>query len=190
MKSSKLMTVIVAIIIIAVVAGGGYYAYHYETTGTMKVSAADNLPSMSGLMAVDITFSAISLHSDKASSNTTGWTNYSLHDKTVNILNLNASNAAFLSNISVHAGSYNLMKIYIKNVTVHINTQAIFGGIWGSNTTVNLTPANASAFVVPVHPATVSAHSTTHIVLDFNLAKDLSPSSSKFSMGATVDILS
>ncbi len=58
MKSGKLITVIVAIIIIAVVAGGGYYAYHYESTGKMKISAADS-PALSGVLDVNITFSGI-----------------------------------------------------------------------------------------------------------------------------------
>lgn len=188
MKSKKLMAVIVAIVIIAVIAGGSYYAYHYETTGTMKVSAADTPTNLSGVMDVNVTFSAIALHSVNASSNSTGWTNYSLHDKTVNILNLTASNAAFLSNLSVHAGSYNLMKIYIKNVTIHINTSII--GIFGANATVSLNLAHDFALVVLVHPVTVSAHSTTSIVTDFNLADNIHLSSHTFNMSATVDVVS
>ena len=188
MKSKKLMAVIVAIVIIAVIAGGGYYAYHYETTGTMKVSAADTPTGINGVMDVNVTFSAIALHSDKASSNSTGWTNYSLHDKTVNIMNLNASNAAFLSNLSVHAGSYNLIKIYIKNVTIYVNTSVT--SLFGANATVSLHLAHDFALVVLVHPVTVSAHSTTSIVTDFNLSNNIHVSSHTFSMSATVDVVS
>ena len=188
MKSKKLMAVIVAIIIIAVIAGGSYYAYHYETTGTMKVSAADTPPGLTGVMDVNVTFSSIALHSDKVSSNSTGWTNYSLHDKTVNILNLNASNAAFLSNLSVHAGSYNLIKIYIKNVTIHLN--ATLAGISSLNATFSLSLAHDFALIVLVHPVTVSAHSTTSIVTDFNLSNNIHLSSHTFSMSATVDVVS
>ena len=188
MKSNKLMSVIVIVIIVAVVAGGGYYAYHYETTGTVKVSAADTPTGLSGVMDVNVTFSSIALHSDKASSNSTGWTNYSLHDKTVNILNLNASNAAFLSNLSVHAGSYNLIKIYIKNVTIYVNTSIT--SLFGANATVSLSLAHDFALVALVHPVTVSAHSTTSIVTDFDLANNIHVSSHTFSMSATVDVVS
>ncbi len=190
MKSSKLMTIIVAIIIVAVVAGGGYYAYHYETTGTLKMSAADSPPSINGVAAVYVTFSSVALHSDKASSNSTGWTNYSLHDKTVNILNLTASNAAFLSNLSVHASSYNMMKLYIKNVTVHVSLS--LSGILNSSTTINMSLAHAFALVVFVHPVTVSAHATTSMVTNFNLSNniELNSSAHKFNMSATVNVLS
>ena len=187
MKSSKLMAIIVAIIIVAVVAGGGYYAYHYETTGTLKMSAADSPPSMNGVTGVYVTFSSVALHSYKASSNSTGWTNYSLHDKTVNILNLTASNAAFLSNLSVHASSYNMMKLYIKNVTVHISLS--LAGILNSTTTINMSLAHAFALVIFVHPVTVSAHFTTSIVTDFNLSNNIELSAHKFNMNATVDVL-
>ncbi len=185
MKSNKLMSVIVIVIIVAVVAGGGYYAYHYETTGTLKVSAADTPPSITGILDVNVTFSAIALHSDKASSNSTGWTNYSLHDKTVNIMDINASNAAFLSNLSVHAGSYNMMKIYIKSVSVYIK-----GGYlnFSSSTSMSLHLAHAFAVVVFVHPLIVSAHATTSMVTDFNLSNNIQMSSHTFNMSASVII--
>jgi hypothetical protein len=185
MKSNKLMSVIVIVIIVAVVAGGGYYAYHYETTGTVKVSAADTPTGLGGVLDVNVTFSAIALHSDKASSNSTGWTNYSLHDKTVNIMDLNASNAAFLSNLSVHAGSYNMMKIYISNVSVYI--EAGFLG-FTSSTSVSLHLAHAFALVVLVSPVTVAAHTTTSMVTDFNLSNDIHMSSKTFNMSASVVI--
>ena len=178
MKSNKLMSVIVIVIIVAVVAGGGYYAYHYETTGTLKVSAADTPPSLTGVLDVNVTFSAIALHSDKASSNSTGWTNYSLHDKTVNIMDINASDAAFLSNLSVHAGTYNMMKIYIKSVSV---------GILGIGS-VSFHLAHAFAVVVFVHPLVVSAHATTSMVTDFNLSNNIQMSSHTFNMSASVII--
>ena len=178
MKSNKLMSVIVIVIIVAVVAGGGYYAYHYETTGKLKVSAADAPLNLTGVLDVNVTFSAIALHSDKASSNSTGWTNYSLHDKTVNIMNLNASNAAFLSNLSVYAGSYNMMKIYIKNVSIDMLN---IGSI-----TLHL--SHAFALVIFVHPLTVAAHTTTSMVTDFNLSSDMHLSSKTFTMSASVVI--
>jgi hypothetical protein len=177
------------VIIVAVVAGGGYYAYHYETTGKLKMSAADSPTTTSGVTGVYITFSAVSLHSDKASSNSTGWTNYSLHDKTVNILNLTTSNAAFLSNLSVHTSSYNMMKLYIKNVTVHID--AALAGTLSTTTSINMSLAHAFALVVFVHPVTVSAHSTVSMVTGFNLSNNMHLSTNhKFNMSATVNIVS
>jgi hypothetical protein len=178
MKSNKLMSVIVIVIIVAVVAGGGYYAYHYETTGTVKVSAADAPPTIPGVLDVNVTFSAIALHSVNASSNSTGWTNYSLHDKTIDILKFNTSNAAFLSNLSIHAGSYNMMKIYIKNVSVDIVNVV--------NANFNL--AHAFVLVVFVPPVTVSAHATTSIVTDFNLANNINISTKTINMSASVII--
>jgi flagellar basal body-associated protein FliL len=185
MKSNKLISVIIIIIIVAVVAGGGYYAYHYETTGTLKVSAADTPTGLSGVMDVNVTFSSIALHSAKASSNSTGWTNYSLNDKTVNIMNLTASNAAFLSNLSVHAGSYNMMKVYLKNVSVYVKA-GFFGLTSSTSMTLNLT--NSFALVVFVTPMVVSAHSTTSMVTDFNLSNNIHMTSREFTMSASVII--
>ncbi len=128
------------------------------------------------------------LHSDKASSNTTGWTNYSLHDKTVNILNLNASDAAFLSNLSVHASSYNMMKLYIKNVTIYMD--ANLAGAHNLSDTVSLALSHAFVLIIPVHPVTVSAHATTNIVTDFNLGNDINFTALRFNMSATVDVVS
>ncbi|MEM0139157.1 MAG: DUF4382 domain-containing protein [Ferroplasma sp.] len=170
MAGKKLLSIIVVIVIIAVVAGGGYYAYHYETTGKLKVSAADTPGSFNGT-GIYLTFSAIALHSASAKSNSTGWTNYSLHDKTVNILDLSASNATFLSNISIHAASYNEMKIYIKNVSI------VVGGL-----SITLSLEHPFSFVV--HTVTISAHSTTSIVLDYGVS-DVKGTSS-FNMDATV----
>ncbi len=163
MKGAK---IIAAIIVIIIIAGVGYYGYHYETTGKLKVSADDvmltnatNVPDTSGgHFGFYVTFSAIALHSS-ASSNTTGWTNYSLHDKTVNVLDLSSSNASLLSNLSVHAGKYNMVKIYIKKISVDISALG-----FTSNTTLTL----SSPVAIVVHTMTVSAHSTTSMIIDIN----------------------
>ena len=186
MKGGK---IIAAIMVIVIIAGIGYYGYHYETTGKLKVNTDDimvsnatNSPDAShGSVhgGMYITFSAIALHK-KGASNSTGWTNYSLHDKTVNVLDLTSSNASFLSNLSVHAGTYNMIKIYIKSISVNMSAPGIT-----SNTTLTL----SAPFALAVHTITVSAHGTTSIVIDIH-ERGIISSSSKFMMSGNMTILS
>ena len=166
------MKKIIAVAIIIIVIGGiAYYGYDYETHGTLKVEAADT--GISGASGVYITFSAIALHYDKASSNSTGWYNYSLHNKTVNILDVFLSNATFLSNITVHAGTYNMIKIYISKVTVDI---------LGNNITLKLD----HSFALVINTLAVSHAGTTTAIMEFNLTSDIHMSSSTFNMSASV----
>ncbi len=187
MKGGK---IIAAIMVIVIIAGIGYYGYHYETTGKLKVNTADMMVTNTTNSSPDalhggmhgglyVTFSAIALHS-KGASNSTGWTNYSLHDKTVNVLNITPSNASFLSNLSVHAGTYNMIKIYIKSISVNMSAPGIT-----SNTTLTL----SAPFALAVHTITVSAHGTTSIVIDIH-ERGIISSSSKFMMSGNMTILS
>ncbi len=184
MKGGK---IIAAIIVIVMIAGIGYYGYHYETTGKLNVNAADI--ELSNVTTPDaspdashgglyVTFSAIALHS-KGASNSTGWTNYSLHDKTVNVFDLSASNASFLSNLSVHAGTYNMVKIYIKSISVEISALGFTG-----NTTLTL----SAPFALVIHTVKVSAHSTTSMIIDINEGGIVS--SSHFEMSGNINIIS
>ncbi len=180
MKGGK---IIAAIIVIVMIAGIGYYGYHYETTGKLNVNAADI--ELSNVTTPDashgglyVTFSAIALHS-KGASNSTGWTNYSLHDKTVNVFDLSPSNASFLSNLSVHAGTYNMVKIYIKSISVNISILGFTG-----NTTLTL----SAPFALVIHTVTVSAHSTTSMIIDINEGGIVS--SSHFEMSGNINIIS
>jgi len=152
--------VIMAVVLILIVAGvGGYSYYEYSDTGRMAISVAD-LP-ISNVSAVYITFTSVALH-----SNTSGWQNFTI-DKTVNIYDLTTSNASLLTNISIHAGKYTMIRLYISNVSVKI---------LGTNVTFKL----SAPFAFINHPFTVSAHSTTGIIIEFELHSDLNLQSKIF----------
>ncbi|KPV47502.1 hypothetical protein SE19_00780 [Acidiplasma aeolicum] len=172
----NLKKIIAVAIIIIVIGGIAYYGYDYETHGTLRLEAADSGISLSGATGVYITFSAIALHYDKASSNSTGWYNYSLHDKTVNIFDVVLSNATFLSNITVHSGTFNMIKIYISKVTIDI---------LGKNITLKL----AHSFALVINTLSVSHAGTTTAIMEFNLTDNIHLSSSTagvFNMSASV----
>jgi len=186
MKGAK---IVAAIIVIIIIAGVGYYGYHYETTGKLKVSTDDMMltnttnatyvPDASGgHFGFYVTFSAIALHS-ASHNNTTGWTNYSLHDKTINVLDLSSSNASLLSNLSVHAGTYNMVKIYIKKISVDFSALG-----FTSNTTLTL----SSPVALVIHTITVSAHSTTSMIIDIHEGGVVS-STSTFDMHGNITIV-
>lgn len=158
---SKAIIGIVAVVIIAAGVGGYLYYNNTSTTGHMAVSVAD-APVMSGVGAVYISFSAVELH-----SNTSGWTNYSVPSTTINILGLTTTNASLLTNITLHSGTYTTIRLFINSVTVEI---------LGAN--ISFTMASKFAFIN--HPFTVSAHSTTGIIIDFNLNQDLNLNSRMF----------
>ncbi|MHB8359621.1 MAG: DUF4382 domain-containing protein [Thermoplasmataceae archaeon] len=158
---SKAIIGIVAVVIIAAGVGGYLYYTNTITTGHMAVSVAD-APVMSGVGAVYISFSAVELH-----SNTSGWTNYSVPSTTINILGLTTTNASLLTNITLHSGTYTTIRLFINSITVEI---------LGAN--ISFTMASKFAFIN--HPFTVSAHSTTGIIIDFNLNQDLNLNSRMF----------
>ena len=158
---SKAIIGIVAVVIIAAGVGGYLYYNNTSTTGHMAVSVAD-APVMSGVGAVYISFSAVELH-----SNTSGWTNYSVPSTTINILGLTTTNASLLTNITLHSGTYTTIRLFINSITVEI---------LGAN--ISFTMASKFAFIN--HPFTVSAHSTTGIIIDFNLNQDLNLNSKIF----------
>ena len=158
---SKAIIGIVAVLIIAAGVGGYLYYNNTNTTGHMAVSVAD-APVMSGVGAVYISFSAVELH-----SNTSGWTNYSVPSTTINILGLTTTNASLLTNITLHSGTYTTIRLFINSITVEI---------LGAN--ISFTMASKFAFIN--HPFTVSAHSTTGIIIDFNLNQDLNLNSRMF----------
>jgi hypothetical protein len=158
---SKAIIGIVAVVIIAAGVGGYLYYNNTSTTGHMAVSVAD-APVMSGVGAVYISFSAVELH-----SNTSGWTNYSVPSTTINILGLTTTNASLLTNITLHSGTYTTIRLFINSITVEI---------LGAN--ISFTMASKFAFIN--HPFTVSAHSTTGIIIDFNLNQDLNLNSRMF----------
>ncbi len=165
-------TYVIAVVVIILAAGLGSYAYVYEqgqNSGNMTLSVADL--SISGVSAVYIKFSEVSLHKAPANGSTSstqgGWTNYSISTRTIDILNLTASNASVLGNISLGTGTYTMIRLYITSVTVTI---------LGSNYSFKL----MSPFAFINHPFTISAHSTTNVMLEFNLSSDMSITSKVF----------
>ena len=159
--TSKVVISIVVIVILAAGVGGFLYYRNAASDGNMALSVAD-APAPSGVTGVYISFSAVELH-----SNTSGWTNYTVPSTTINILGLTTTNASLLTNITLHSGTYTTIRLFINNVTVKV---------LGSNVTFTL----ASKFAFINHPFTVSAHSTTGIIIDFNLNQDLNLNSKIF----------
>lgn len=159
--TSKAVIGIVIVVILAAGIGGFLYYRNTAQDGHMAVSVAD-APVLSGVTGVYISFNAVELH-----SNTSGWTNYTVPSTTINILGLTATNASLLTNITLHSGTYTTIRLFINSVTVEV---------LGVNVTFTL----ASKFAFINHPFTVSAHSTTGIVIDFNLNKDLNLNSKIF----------
>jgi len=162
------LSVIVAVVIIAASVGGFEYYQNTQNTGHMSISVAD-APIASGVAAVYIEFKAVSLH-----SNTSGWQNYSANE-TLNIWGLTISNASLLANISLHPGTYTMIRLYITSVIVNI---------LGVNFTFTLN----APFAFINHPFTISAHSTTAVTVEFDLNADLNLQSKVFTpnVGFTV----
>ena len=163
---------VIAVVVILLVAGLGSYAYVYEqgqNSGNMTLSVADL--SITGVSAVYISFSGVALHKAPAngsnSNSSGGWSNYSVSTRTINILNLSTSDAAVLGNITLGAGTYTMIKLYITSVTVTIS---------GFNYTFKL----MAPYAFINHPFTISAHSTTHVMIDFNLVSDMNITSKIF----------
>lgn len=161
MTSKAIIGTAVVVVIIAAALGGFFYYDSTASTGHMAISVADT-PVLSDVGAVYISFSAVELH-----SNTSGWTNYTVPSTTINILGLTATNASLLTNVSLHSGTYTTIRLFIKNVTVEV---------LGAN--ISFTMASNFAFIN--HPFTVSAKSTTGIIIDFNLNQDLNLNSKVF----------
>ncbi|GGM77609.1 hypothetical protein GCM10007108_14680 [Thermogymnomonas acidicola] len=161
------MLAALVIVVVAAVAGGGYYYYsNVADTGHLALAAADAPPS-SQVFGVYITFDAVAVH-----STTSGWQNFSFAARTLNILNVTPTSVSLftsdtVANLTLHAGNYTMIRIYITNVTVDI---------LGSNITFRL----ASDFAFVNHPFTVTAGGTVMGVIEFNLNSDLNLNSRVF----------
>lgn len=121
--------------------------------GTMAFHVYD--APMAGVSAVYLTFSNISLHGVQ-----TGWTNYSVSNRTMDILNLTQANASLLDSLTLGVQNYTMIRLFLKNVTVTVDG-------------VNETFRSAAPFAFVNQPFNVSANGTTNVEIQFNLAKDL-----------------
>jgi len=167
--SRKVTLTIVAVIVVVIASVGLYALIGSHNDGTLRLSAAD-APVASGVTAVYITFSAVSLHkssSGNSSNNTSGWNNYTMSSTTINIYGVTINNSSFIGNISIPAGNYQMIRVYITAVSVMIN---------GVNISFNL----SSHFGFLNHPFKVTAGSTTNLIFEFNLNQCLNITSKIF----------
>ena len=139
-----------------------------QDNGTLNMFVYD--APKDNVSAVYLNFSMISLHGVQ-----TGWTNYSLGNMTVNILNMTMKNASLLKGLSLGPQNYTMIRLYIQNVTVTAN---------GSNESFSL----ASPFAFINMPFNVSTNGTTNMYIQFGLSGDLNMHSRVLSpkVGATV----
>lgn len=154
----------VAVIVIAIVAIAGAGTYAAITTyghGTLSLSAAD-VPVNGNVSAVYLTFSEISLH-----STSTGWTNYTMPSRTVDIYGVTLNNSSFLGSLSILAGNYTMVRVYVSAVSVVV-----------ADTNESFNISSHSAFLN--HPFNVRAFSTTHLTFEFNLNQCLNLNSKVF----------
>ena len=154
-------SVIIAIVAVIIIAGAGIAVFeYYGNMGTLSISVAD-LPA-SNVSAVYISFSSISIH-----SNSSGWTNYSLPTRVVNIYGLTLNNSSFLGNITTPSGKYTMIRVYVTSVNVVVV---------GFNETFKL--ASRAAFLN--HPFSIAPHSTTGFTMEFDLHQCLNLSAKIF----------
>ena len=99
--NSKILGIIVAVIVIA--AGVLIYYEFFDNGGSVNVKVAD---APVGASAVYITFKDVYVH-----SNSSGWQNFTVASKTIDILNLTTTNASLFGSISLKAGTYTMIKL-------------------------------------------------------------------------------
>lgn len=147
MKHNAIIGIVVAIVIVI---SAAVVLNYFQNEGTLSLSVADG-PVQANLSAVYISFSSIELH-----SNSTGWVNYSVPSRVMNILGVTVSSPSFLGNITIAAGKYTMLRIFITSVTVEMA---------GNNFTFHL--ARPYGFIN--HQFTVNARSTLSITIEFLL---------------------
>lgn len=152
---------VIAVVIIAVAAGAfASLNYFNKGTGTLDVYVQD--APINNVSAVYITFSAVAVH-----GNQTNWTNYSVGNTTVNILNLTTTNASLLKSVTLQAQTYTMIRLYITSVNVTEN---------GQNVTFTL----QAPFAFINHSFVVKPNSSTKLNIEFNLNQDLNMQSKIF----------
>lgn len=158
------------VVVIAVIAGA-YYSMEVKSnigaaltpptnSGTLNLFVSD--APANNVSAVYMTFTNISLY-----ENFKGWTNYTLGKETINVLNLNASNAALLAGLKLGPQEFTAVGLYVTNVVVTMN---------GVNETFKL--ASHKAFLS--HTFSVVTNKTTNVNIQFDLGSDLNLNSKIF----------
>lgn len=148
MRTGSKIAVLV-FVVLAIVPATLAYVNSSPNDGTVSIYVHDK-PTASA-SAVYITFSSVSLHSNK-----TGWNNYTVPTTTINIQGLSTTNESLLKSITLLADHYTMIRLYIQNVSV------IIGG-------VNYAFKLSAPFAFINKPFTVQQFSTTTISIDFNL---------------------
>lgn len=156
----KAKAAIIAVVVVAVIIGSLGYYFLVPANSRLSIEVADQ--PTSDISAVYITFSTVALH-----GNTSGWKNYTLPTKTVDILGLTTSNASLLGTITLTPQKYTMLRIHIQNVTV------VVAGVH-----INLTLASSFGFIN--HPFDISAHSSSDVIIEFDLQSDINLSSDIF----------
>lgn len=153
-----------AIAVVVIILGVAGASYVYEASGvsgsTVTFKAAD--APIGNISAVYVTFSSVEVH-----ANSTGWTNYSVGEKTVNILGTTATNATILGKFTLKPQIYTMFRIYISKVVVDVA---------GVNTTMHL----ALNYGFLNHAVDLSGNSAGSIVFEFNLNSDMNMVSETF----------
>ncbi|MHB8397189.1 MAG: DUF4382 domain-containing protein [Thermoplasmataceae archaeon] len=169
MKKSKLITIIVVVVALIGLGSFAYYEF-FDQGGNVSLKVMD--APMSGVSAVYLTFSQVAIHGTK-----TGWSNYTLASKTVNILDLTTSNASLLGSIKLTAQRYTQIRLYVQNVSV------VMSGVSHSMKMM-------SNWADIIGTFNVSAHSTTTVIIAFNLNQELNMVSMTFTpvVGTTMTV--
>lgn len=110
---------------------------------------------LDNVSAVYLNFSAVALHGVQ-----TGWTNYSVSNHSIDILNLSSANASLLNSLKLTPQSYTMIRLYMQNVTVTVN---------GVNETFRM----ASSTALINHPFNISANGVMNLKIQFNLNQDI-----------------
>ena len=152
MKNSRLITALVVVIVVIGLGGFVYYEY-FDQGGNLNVKVMD--APMTGVSAVYLTFDEVAIH-----GTTSNWNYYNVTSKTIDILGLTTTNASLFASISLTAQKYTAIWLYVTHVTV------VVGGV-SHNFTME------SNWAKVVGSFNVSAHSSTDIIIAFNLSQEL-----------------
>jgi hypothetical protein len=152
---------IISVVIILII-GVIFASLMFSNNGNLALKVADQ--PMPGISAVYITFTEVALH-----GNQSGWTYYNLSSPvTINILGLTINNASLLTNISLSAQKYTMMRLYISSVTVNIVGMG------------NISFKLSSPFAFINHPINIPAHKTVTVIIDFSIQQSLNLQSRMF----------